>query len=335
MNSGGLLYKDSYPKVSIIVPAYKVEQYLKRCLDSIVSQTYKNMEVILVDDGSPDNCGEICDQYAERYPFISVLHQTNQGQAAARNNAVRTARGKYITFVDSDDYVEPDYLEYLIGLMETYGTDMSIGGFVYEYGGKKQRSVHKEEKTMVMDPCEAIIRMNYNKGFGATPWAKAYKRDLIEKHPFPKGQIYEDLAVLYKIVGDCESVAFGNKVIYHWIQRAGSTMRMRFDERQMAGMDAVEAQLEYVKDRFPEALSSAKYRYTAKAVELMAVCFNSGGEKNVFRRLRSMMFRYAGDVLIDKRSKKTMKVRIAAASLGYYPAKAAFMLHERAKKKLI
>ncbi|MBR3016467.1 MAG: glycosyltransferase family 2 protein [Clostridia bacterium] len=320
------------PLISIIVPIYKVEKYLKRCIDTILAQTYQNFELILVDDGSPDSCGAICDEYAEKDSRIRVIHQANQGQAAARNHAAKTAKGEFIVFVDSDDFVEPDCLEYLLALQKKYGTDMAIGGSGYVYEGAEPPIRPSDNKDESMDACKALVRMNYNRGCGATPWAKLYKKELILNHPFPEGQIYEDLAVLYQIVGDCSLVAIGNRKIYYWVQRAGSTMRMEFDERQMAGMDAAAAQIEYVKTRYPQALSSALYRHTAKAVELIAVCFNSGGSKDVFLRLRRLMNQHANEVLRDKRAKKTMKLRIIAVKLGYYPAKIVFHMHENAKR---
>ena len=322
------------PLISVIVPVYKVEKYLDRCVQSIIGQTYKNIEVFLVDDGSPDNCGKICDEYAEKNAFIHVIHQTNAGQAAARNHAVKHAQGEFIAFIDSDDYVEPDCLEYLLSLQQKYQSDMAIAGFTYLYEGKEPgiRDL-ANERDMLLNAEEALIRMNYNRGFGATPWAKLYRKGLIIQHPFPEGQIYEDLATLYRIVGDCTRIAFGSRRVYYWIQRAGSTMRMTFDERQMAGMDAVSAQIAYVEKEYPAALNSAKYRYTAKAVELTAVCFNSGGDRSIFRRLRKLMRVYAKEVLRDKNAKTTMKLRIIAMGLGYYPAKIALGMHERAKKQ--
>lgn len=321
------------PLVSIIVPVYKVKPYLEKCINSIVSQTYQNLEVFLVDDGSPDDCGDICEQYAKKYSYIQVIHQKNQGQAAARNNAAKLATGDFIVFVDSDDFVEQDCVEYLVGLQQKYDADMAIGGFYYLYEGKIPPKRSVEENDWVMDATEALIRMNYNKGCGATPWAKIYKRETILNNPFPEGQIYEDLAVLYKIIGDCKTVAMGNRRIYYWLQRTGSTMRMKFDERQLTALKAVEDQVEYVENKFPKALSSAKYRHTAKAVELMSACFSSGSDKEIFKLLKNHMNRYANTVLKDKKAKKTMKFRIIAAKMGYYPAKMAFSIHEHAKKK--
>lgn len=123
--------KPADPLISIIVPVYKVEAYLKKCVDSILAQTYQKYELILVDDGSPDRCGEICDQYARDCAAVRVIHQANQGQAAARNNGVKSSTGELITFIDSDDYVEPDYLEYLLGLLRRYNADIAVGGFCY------------------------------------------------------------------------------------------------------------------------------------------------------------------------------------------------------------
>lgn len=321
------------PLVSIIVPMYNVEQYLSKCLDSIASQTYKNIEVILVDDGSPDRCGEISEAFAETHTYARVIHQPNQGQSAARNNAVKTAAGSYIVFIDSDDYVEPDCIEYLVSLQKENQADVAIGNFRYIYAGHEPGPRSKEASVVKLNAEEAIIRMNYNMGFGATPWAKLYRKELILAHPFPVGQIYEDLATLYKILGDCDTVVLGSRRIYYWVQREGSTMRMAFDERQMAAMDAVTAQMQYLESRYPGAVQSGKYRFTAKAIELIAVCFNSGSDRAVFRRLRALMKRYASEVLKDKRAKATMKARIIAVQLGYIPSKIVFSVHEGAKRR--
>lgn len=320
------------PIVTIIVPVYKVEEYLPKCLDSIAAQTYQNIELILVDDGSPDRCGEICDAFAKTHPYARVIHQSNQGQAAARNNAAKTAVGDYIAFIDSDDTVTPDYVEYMLSLQQEYRADVTTSGLWTVYEGHAVPQKNEKSSTLKMNAEEAIIRMNYTRGYGATPWGKLYKKELVLAHPFPEGQIYEDLATLYKIMGDCETVVYGSKKIYCWLQRTGSTMRTQFDERQMAAMDAVTEQLRYLEARYPGAVPSGKYRYTAKAVELIAVCFHSGGSRAVFERLRKLMNRYAGDVLKDKNTKATMKARIVAVKLGYYPAKYAFAIHENLKR---
>ena len=135
------------PLVSVIVPIYNVEQYLRRCIDSVLAQTYTNYELILVDDGSPDACGKICDEYAARNPKIKVIHQKNQGLSAARNNAVPKSNGEYITFIDSDDFVSKDYLQYLVSLIQKYDAQISAGGFVYQYENRELKQPKDETET--------------------------------------------------------------------------------------------------------------------------------------------------------------------------------------------
>lgn len=323
---------DQEPLISIIVPVYKVEPYLPRCLDSIVHQTYSNTEVLLVDDGSPDRCGELCEEYSRRYPNIITIHQENQGQAAARNHAALQASGEYITFIDSDDYVEPDYAEYLYGLIRKYDADIAIGGFRYLYEGGKAPGEGNESRSVLMNTEEALDRLNYTQGFGAFPWAKLYRKQLILDHPFPEGQIYEDLAVLYRIIGDAQRIAYGDRTIYYWIQRDGSTMRSAFSERQYAALEATKQQVLYLKECLPAALRSAKARHEVKIVELMAIAFRSDDSRKAYKRLKAES-RYFGEVIKDSNVRLSQKVRIISFRAGYLPAKGVFWLHDLLKKR--
>lgn len=321
--------------VSIIVPVYNVENYIRRCLDSIVKQTYKNIEVILVDDGSPDSSGEICEDYAKRYPFIKVIHQKNQGQSSARNNGTKMAKGDYVTYIDSDDFVTPDYVEYLMGLLNRYDADVSTTTFVYQYDNKPIKPCKKETNVECLSPLEAIRRMNYGKGITAAACPKMYKRDLVLKYPYPVGRIYEDVATIYKILGESNRVVVGNQQIYYWIQHPGSTMHETFSERQYDGIMAVEEQLQYVRDKFPEAEDAAKYRYAAKCVELLAASFMSGVGHLEFKRLRNYANPYTWDVIHDSNAKRSIKLRLLSMWLGYLPSKFVFWIHEKMKQRLI
>ena len=281
-----------HPSISVIVPVYKVEKYLSKCIDSLISQTYKNYELILVDDGSPDSCGDICDEYKSKYSNIIVIHQENQGLSMARNNAVPYARGDYITFIDSDDYVTPDYLEYLISLIKTYKTQISVGGMIYQYENKPLMNPREETKKECYTVDEALTKMNYGIGFGATAWGKLYKKELIEKYPYPQGKLYEDLFTTYKIISAADGVALGNKQIYYWVQRTGSIMRRPFRKDQFDGILAAKEQLQYIEKYHPAALPAAKYRYAAKAIELIGISLLSGGNRKVFKLLKREMKKY-------------------------------------------
>ena len=323
------------PLVSVIVPIYNVEQYLRRCIDSVLAQTYTNYELILVDDGSPDACGKICDEYAARNPKIKVIHQKNQGLSAARNNAVPKSNGEYITFIDSDDFVSKDYLQYLVSLIQKYDAQISAGGFVYQYENRELKQPKDETETVFFSPEDALENMNYAKGFGLTAWGKLYERHLIEANPYPIGKLFEDIATTYKIVGGSTGVAYGNKQIYYWLQRSNSIMRSSFNPRQLDGIEAAQKQLDYILDRYPKAVPAAKYRLTSKAVELTGTMFASGGDKKIFKELRSCMKKYAGEVLRNPKTKRSMKIRIFAMQLGYYPAKITFGIHETLKRKIL
>ena len=181
-------------KVSIIIPVYNVKKYLLRCLDSVANQSYRDLEVILVDDGSTDGSGEMCEEYASRDTRFQVIRQENRGQAAARNHAAKRATGEFIAFVDSDDYACGDYVEYLVRLQQKYNTDVVIARGGYAYEDRTLPNYPKEDADFLLTAEETLIKLNYNIGMGAMPWAKLFRRNLILSNPFPEGRIYEDLA---------------------------------------------------------------------------------------------------------------------------------------------
>lgn len=324
-----------HPLVSVIVPVYKVEKYLPRCLASIAAQTYPNLDVILVDDGSPDSCGETCDRFAREHANVRVLHQANQGQAAARNNAVSLAKGGWIAFIDSDDCVEPDYISCMMAPALESGADVVACGFAYEYEGKGSKLPAGPAEASTMTSAEMLRRMNYGEGFGTFPWGKLYKKELLEAHPYPVGKIYEDLATTCKIVGDARQTAFVARQLYHWLQRPGSTMSGRFDGRQLDGLEAAREQLDYIAARHPEALASAKFRHAAKGVELAASLFKTGGDRAVWKRIRTHVLLHGREVLHDPRARMTMKLRILAVMAGYHPAKWVFRFHAWGKRRVL
>ena len=205
-------------------------------------------------------------------------------------------------------------------------------GGVYQYDNQPERIPAKETLNKFLSPEEALIILLYRIGFATTAWGKLYKRELVEAHPYPVGKLYEDVATTYKIIGSSNGVAFGNKQIYYWIQRHGSITRNGFDNRQFDGLEASKNQLEYTKKNYPSALSAAKYNYTAKAVELTGIYFVYGGDKKLFKKLRDEMNRYFIEVLKDPKAKITIKFRMLAMKLGYYPAKIAFALHKKVKE---
>ena len=189
------------PLIAIIVPVYKVEQYLRRCLDSILAQTYKNFEVILVDDGSPDQCGEICDEYARKDARFTVIHQENKGLSGARNSGIEKClsekKAQYIFFVDSDDYIAKNALELLVKETRDCNFDIIMGGYseVWQDNTVQYSSLNWQKKADVQEICMDILCNNLPN----FAWGKLYKTILWEKIRFPDGVNMEDMYTIPKV----------------------------------------------------------------------------------------------------------------------------------------
>lgn len=209
--------------ISVIVPVYKVEPYLHRCVDSILAQTYINLEIFLVDDGSPDNCGKICDEYAKKDSRIKVIHKKNGGLSDARNVAIDMAKGEYITFIDSDDFVASDYVETLYHLIEKYQCKVGVAWLRTFHEGCEADTKQPPYIEKVFDRMEGIENMFYQELFDTAAWCKIYHRSLFEtgiRYPF--GLIYEDLPTTYLLFLQADKVAFCNHIIYNYLLRANS-----------------------------------------------------------------------------------------------------------------
>ena len=175
--------------VSVIVPVYKVPEYLDRCVESIRNQTYTDLEIILVDDGSPDDCPQMCDAYAKKDERIVVIHQSNGGLSAARNAGLKNCKGEYIIYVDSDDYIKDDMIETLVAGIENYDADIAISTY-YLSVGEKQEALRLSGKVFV-GKTEDMIEIIYSNGLWQS-WAKLIKRDIALACPFIDRPIYED-----------------------------------------------------------------------------------------------------------------------------------------------
>lgn len=209
------------PLISIIVPIYKVEPYLRRCLDSIVNQTYTNLEIILVDDGSPDGCPQICDEYAAKDKRIVVIHKENGGLSDARNAGLDICKGEYISFVDSDDWVEKEYIDFLLKNSQQYDADILIVNHDLAEAGTIIASEPFEEFFVSGSDAFKKIISSQTIHLGVS-WAKLYKRSLFSKIRFPKGKIHEDDYTSYKLIYGANYVCAINRVLYHYYQRADS-----------------------------------------------------------------------------------------------------------------
>lgn len=225
--------------ISIIVPVYKVEAYLKKCLDSILNQTYRDLEVILVDDGSPDKCPALCDEYAKRDVRVKVIHQNNMGLSAARNAGIKAAQGEYIGFVDSDDYIASDMYEEMLKLITNEGADLVICNVQKVDEANRVLVADMGVETSLYNRKEIFQRLNeQNAVYYITAWNKLYRRELFDSIVFPVGKIHEDEFIVHEIFNQCNKIVSTNKVYYFYMQREGSIMS---SEKSIKNLDSVEA----------------------------------------------------------------------------------------------
>ena len=231
--------------ISVVVPVYNVRNLLDRCVESLLAQTLRHFELLLVDDGSTDGSGERCDWWAAQDSRIRVLHQANAGQSAARNRGVRESTGTWIAFVDSDDYVAPEYLEYLWRLRAEPGVGISMCMFALTHGEPLEPS--EPDEPVVCGASEACLRLVRGDGMSEGPWCKLYRRDLLEACPFPEGRVYEDTAVMGRLVHMAGKVAAGRRVLYGYFQNPASTMRSRDPKKLRDQLEAHREAAEFLQ----------------------------------------------------------------------------------------
>ena len=210
-------------KLSIVVPVYNVEQYLHQCIDSILHQTFQDFELILVDDGSPDDCPKICDEYAKNDSRIKVIHKTNGGLSSARNAGLQIARGEYISFIDSDDFLDPITYTHIFSIFNKENVDVVIFGR-YEVYGKNYVLGERQNIYRVMDSAQAIALMNTSilGYYDVAAWDKVYKRELFKNVEYPVGKLSEDWYTTYKVLSKANKVVYDSTPLYYYRQRDNS-----------------------------------------------------------------------------------------------------------------
>ncbi len=236
-------------KISIIIPVFKVEKYLQECLDSLLNQTYKNLEIILVDDASPDSCPQICDAFAERDKRIAVIHKKNGGAASARNVGLDCASGEFIAFVDSDDYVDEDYISRLLCLMKEENADISVCSFSNVYRNRIERMENAEGIYTAQD----YLRLFLQDWKCGLIWNKLFKADLLKDVRFAEGHIIDDEFFTYKAVMSAERIVVKNNNLYYYRQRKSGVMNQGRKKKMFQDrMEYMAERFEAVTNYFPE-----------------------------------------------------------------------------------
>lgn len=239
--------------ISVIVPIYKVEAYLNRCVESIVRQTYTELEIILVDDGSPDGCPALCDEWAGKDKRIKVIHKSNGGLSDARNAGMRAAEGNYISFVDSDDWIAPEFYRLLLEAMRETGSD--IAACKIQKVGKAediQKTLNITGKREELDTVSALRELICENKVQQVVWNKLYKKECIDSVPFEKGKCNEDEFWSYQVFGSAERTVLIDYIGYYYFQRAGSIMGTSYSRRRLDAVEAKCKRQDYLELQFPQ-----------------------------------------------------------------------------------
>ena len=239
--------------ISIIVPVYNVELYIEKCINSLINQSYKDIEIILVDDGSTDSSGDICDHFSSLDKRITVIHKKNGGLSDARNVALDVAKGKYVTFVDSDDYIKENYIEYLYYLLNKYNSDISICEFDYmNESGMRINHPLDNNKELVFDQKKAMKKLLGQKLFTNSSSGKLFKMIHFSDIRYPYGKLYEDTLTIYKIFLKAKSISFGAKPLYCYIYHDKSISKSEYSPKQMECITNTEIMIEDVLKCHPD-----------------------------------------------------------------------------------
>ncbi|MBR4473719.1 MAG: glycosyltransferase [Oscillospiraceae bacterium] len=288
------------PTITVIVPIYNVEPYLRRCVDSILAQTFTGFELVLVDDGSPDNCGAICDEYAEKDARIRVIHQENGGLSAARNAGIDWAfansNSKWLAFVDSDDWVHPRYLELLYSAVQTDHIKLSACEIVEVEKPTPAEEVVPETELL---PWDDYLQRSW---CIHSPCNKLYVKELFEGMRYPVGKLHEDAFLTYKLLIRAETISYLPMVLYYYYHNPQGIMNSPFSLKRLDSMDAYEERIEYVKSiKSTKALAFSVRDYLShcmyivdllRAEEHIPAEVRKEKEREIKQRCRVVIFRY-------------------------------------------
>ncbi len=237
------------PTVSVVVPVYNTEKWLPDCLESLRRQTYQKFEIILVDDGSTDGSGSLCDEFTSCDWRARVIHQSNKGLSAARNRGSKEATGEYILFLDSDDYLEPDAVEKLASAAFVTNADTVISGFVYSYSDHEDKAYHSFGQDVLLDNYAAMEALVSGK-LPNFAWGKLIRNNLARKHLFPEGKLFEDHFWTHLIVGDAQRVFWLESALVHYRQRNDS-ISYTFTPDRLDMLDGWRSRIDYLDDSYP------------------------------------------------------------------------------------
>lgn len=302
--------------ISIIVPVYNVAKYLPRCIDSIISQTYSNLEIILVDDGSTDESGAICDEYSKTDKRIRVLHKENGGQSSARNAGLDIANGEFIAFADADDWVANNYIEEMhLNLIE-FDAEISAVSYFKVSASHSPTSSKESRNTKLLNPIEATAATLYQNKLDTSPWCKLFHRHLFHNLRFVDGILYEDLELIPRIYLSSKNIVWSNSKLYFYYTRENSSINT-FSLRRLDVLDVVDRIENYMAEQYPTLLRAAQDRKLSASFNMLMLLSKNGyADSDYTHRCWQNIKSLRRRSLCDKNVRLKNKIGILASYFG-------------------
>ncbi|MDB2106219.1 glycosyltransferase family 2 protein [Clostridium paraputrificum] len=306
-------------KISVIVAVYNVKDYIETCIKSIIGQTIKDLQIILVDDGSTDESGKICDKYKDIDNRVRVIHKKNGGLSSARNAGLNYAEGEYISFIDGDDWIEEDFFEVLYNSIITTKSDIGVVHLkkVKNYEAIKF-STKTYEKYEVFDREEAMRKLFEGNLIGYSAVNKLYKSSLFQEIRYPEGILMEDKATTYKLIHKSDKVVVNPSTKYHYYLRDNSIMRNKFNERNFISFDIHEEILRFIEVNYKDLENIVRARYVHAAVRTIIMMMKSQyNNKDAYVRCSDIVYK---NIKICLREKKVnIKIKLLAFVVYCFP----------------
>lgn len=321
-------------KVSVIVPIYNVEDYLEDCLNSIINQTYKNLEIILINDGSKDNSKNICDCYAKKDMRIKVIHQENGGLSIARNEGIKKASGDYLTFIDSDDYIELNMIEKLVKALKKDDADLSICNRkeYFDYKNHYKYTFKNDKKYLLLDKISALKELCSFNLFDMSAWAKLYKKNLFKDILFPEDKLSEDYYIMYILFAKCEKISYINDYLYIYRQRRGSiskNKKINYDYKL-----AAEEQMKYLNKNYPKLKIYANSAYALANMTIFNWYITNRRmvpKSKEYKELKLNVKLYIGDIKNNEKLSKSRKFQAKIFIINRYLYAIFYFIYRKLK----
>lgn len=274
------------PLVSVIIPIYKVEQYLPQCVESVLKQTYENLQIILIDDGSPNDCGKICDNYAMTDCRIQVIHKENGGLSDARNVGAKIADGEFIYYLDSDDYIDSDTIRLLVEKQHETNVDIVMANYYYTYSTREEiANLSFQEETLLnnYEAMKALVRGEIE----TFAWGKLIKTSIAKRYDFPKGKQFEDHYWTHFVFGDIDKLLIIPQALVHYRQREGS-ISFTYDINRLDVLEGWLSRKQFLEKSYPDLVELCMHQYASHYVVIAWLILTrmKSNKGNAFKRLR-------------------------------------------------